>query len=134
MVNTGAPTSSTGECVTQVAEHFEKTNIGDDFAQVTQHIQGAIQLPGNEELIYSIKENHKLLTKIGVVPNNIGQMIGSIESIGGAAKICGAGAVIGSNAGALLVVGEQGQLSDVVSKYGYKLETFDVDVLGTHVI
>lgn len=134
MINTGAPASSTGECVSTVAHHFNRAALVDDFANVTRSIESAIKKSGDSDLIYGIKENHRLLTSIGVVPSEIQGVISKVEGTGGAAKICGAGAISGSNAGIIMLVGDKDKLTNVTSKYGYTLETFDVDVLGTHVI
>ena len=105
MINTGAPEMSTGECVEVVARKFKSDHsIWNDFESVTNEIKKAMEVGDLSETQYLIRENHRLLKEIGVVPNEVCQFIKNIEKNGGAAKICGAGAVAGKTAGMVLVI------------------------------
>ncbi len=106
LINTGQPHTTTGECVAAVAPYFKNTQIGEDFANVTNAIDEALQFTHQKNLIYAIRENHKLLKTLGVVPEKVQQLIAAIEREGGAAKISGAGAVSGHHAGAVWVLME----------------------------
>lgn len=99
---TGKPENSTGECVQQVREHHTHDQaLWSAFADVTQTL-----LPNaastTESTLLSVKENHRLLCRIGVVPNAVQQLIKDIEGAGGAAKISGAGAISGDGGGLML--------------------------------
>jgi mevalonate kinase len=135
LVNTGVPKTNTGECVEAAANHFKTTNIGDDFAEVTMAMDAALQvnsMPGMKE---AIAANHKLLVQIGVVPTKVQEFISEINQRGDAAKICGAGAVGGEQAGIALVVTEHlTELTDLCSRYHYNLLPIAGEARGVHVI
>lgn len=103
LINTGTPASTTGQCVEQAASYFYASHLAEDFASVTHAFDLAIQRNAVIPLREAIRENHRLLTYIGVVPERVQKAIRCIELLGGAAKICGSGAIIGSNAGSMLV-------------------------------
>ena len=84
-------------------------------------------------IISLIRENHKLLNKIGVVPQNICNFINEIEVDGGAAKICGAGSIKGDSAGAIIVFSEK-MPDKLCNKYGFKVSSVRGDPLGTRLI
>ena len=91
LIDSGKPKESTGDMVRQVA----RGNFAEEFKQI-----GKLVDKWQPELI---QENERLLEKIGVVGPRAKKIIRQIESIGGMAKICGAGGVkVGS--GMLLVV------------------------------
>ncbi len=134
IVNTGQPSSSTGECVTQVAPIFTQSlNLATDFAAVTDAIDSAFVAGNFSDFKYGIRANHKLLNEIGVVPNKVANFISDIESAGGAAKICGAGSVSGDSAGIVLLAAEA-KIEDVVNKHGYSVQTIQVDRHGARII
>lgn len=109
LLNTGRPESSTGECVTSVAKFFQDKKLLADFAAITDEIDKILQADTLSliNLKQCIKENHRLLSKIGVVPEKVQNLILELERQGFAAKITGAGAVKGDNAGVVLVIGEK---------------------------
>lgn len=133
LINTGQPVSSTGECVQQVANLFRDKQVADNFGQVTDRVQQALSSNNLVSFKQAIGDNHRLLQAIGVVPKKIANFIADIESQGGAAKICGAGAISGDNAGAVLLVCEH-DLSAVVRDYGYEMQTIKMDKHGTQII
>lgn len=106
LINTGQPLTNTGECVAAAATYFKNTQIGHDFTAVTDAMDKALQDNKLDEVILAMRENHKLLNTIGVVPQKVQQLIAEIEQQGGAAKISGAGAVKGDNAGVVLIAME----------------------------
>jgi hydroxymethylglutaryl-CoA synthase len=134
LVNTGAPDASTGECVSEVAGHFAQDGIWDEFANVTNALDQALQqndLPVIQDLI---RENHRLLSKIGVVPKKVQRFIEELQAIGAAAKICGAGSVRGDHAGAVLVVHDNLEALEAVCKnYNYSIENVEAASQGLHV-
>ncbi len=135
LVNTGAPKSTTGECVAEVAQYFKNSSLGDDFAAVTEAMDAALQANQLSEIIKTIQANHTLLTKIGVVPANVQQFIREIENSHGAAKICGAGAVSGETSGVVLVVTENSDaLKTLCARYHYALLPVTGEPRGVHVV
>jgi mevalonate kinase len=64
--------------------------------------------PLPETLKAVLRDYEADLEKLGVVPPAVADVIRAIEKAGGAAKVCGAGALCGKSAGALLVVGAPG--------------------------
>lgn len=135
LVNTGTPQTSTGECVSTVAHHFKQSNIGEEFATVTEAMDIALQENNLPLIIQSIIANHALLVKIGVVPKTVQSFINEIQQAGGAGKICGAGAVAGQSAGVVLVVTEnESSLQEISAKYQYKILPVTGVTRGVHVV
>ncbi len=120
IINTGPPEASTGESVAKVAGHFGKNKIWTDFQSVTDEFEKAYCERKLDPLIHCVRENHKLLSYIGVVPPQIRDFISGIEKHGGAAKISGAGSVRGQNAGIVMIISEDNPKT-ICEKYGYEL-------------
>ncbi|BBB30612.1 mevalonate kinase [Neptunomonas japonica] len=98
---TGKPQVSTGECVQYVRSRFEDDNqLWNDFSQVTSTLIKHLAEP--PRVIDCVKENHRLLCQIGVVPDSAKALVERIEASGGAAKISGAGAHKGVAGGLVL--------------------------------
>lgn len=121
LVNTGKPQSSTGECISAAAKYFQGDSITEDFAKVTTAMDIALQQDNLSDVMQCIRENHKLLKYIEVVPDKVCKFISAIEGLGNAAKISGAGAVSGSNAGIVLVVVGETEILDIIREYGYEI-------------
>lgn len=133
LVETGRPESTTGECVVQVKEQFQNDLIWNDFETVTTEVEKAV-CENNSALMRSLlRENHRLLCRIGVVPEKVRRFIDEIECAGGAAKICGAGSVRGQNGGVVLVMADFMPAS-IAEKYGYKISPVRGDPLGTRIV
>jgi mevalonate kinase len=134
MINTGQPQTHTGECVTAAAVYFKNTQIGNDFSAVTNAMDEALQLNKINDVILAMRENHKLLNTIGVVPEKVQQLIAEIEHKGGAAKISGAGAVAGNNAGVLLIAMEdETTLQDIAHRYQQTIFPIQCEPQGVYV-
>lgn len=133
LVNTGTPAATTGECVVAVRKNFGKDSIWNDFEAVTREIEKALRANDREAFRRMIAENHRLLDRIGVVPEKVRRFIADIEARNGAAKICGAGSVFGENGGMVLVVSETPP-TDLCRQYGYELLTVRGDPLGARIV
>ena len=95
---TGTPEASTGECVDQVRRDFSSSSIWQAFAQVESQWLEASESERSEFM----RENHRLLCQLGVVPTKVQELIAEIEKLGGAAKISGAGSIRGDAAGLII--------------------------------
>lgn len=133
IVQTGVPSVTTGQCVAAVAHRFEDAILRDDFTAVTQSLDQALLSRDIPEIKRMIRENHRLLMAIGVVPPRVQDFIQAIEAEGGAAKICGAGAVQGEKAGVVLVITEN-NIDKIVSRFRYMPEPIQGDQRGTHLL
>lgn len=101
-VHTGTPVSKTGECVSAVrAAHQNDNSLWDAFATCAEALEVTLEAGGDPT--DAIRRNHQLLCHIGVVPEPARKFVADIETIGGAAKISGAGAVRGDYGGIVLV-------------------------------
>jgi mevalonate kinase len=80
-----------------------------------------------------IRENHRLLVQIGVVPEKVQRFISAVEARGGAAKICGAGAISGNAGGTLLLLAEE-LPQGLCEQYGYAADPVRGDPLGTRMV
>lgn len=135
LVNTGIPAATTGQCVETVAPYFLQSQMGDEFAEVTQAMDVALQQQSQTQLHAAIRRNHQLLTRIGVVPERVQHFIGHLENLGAAAKICGAGSVMGDNAGVVLVMTEDKQvISQLSQRMGYQLFPISGESRGVHAV
>jgi mevalonate kinase len=133
LVETGVPEATTGECVVQVKQQFQNDLIWNDFEAVTGEVEKAVR-ENNSTLMRSlIRENHRLLCRIGVVPQKVQQFVADVEAAGGAAKICGAGSVRGQNGGVVLVLADFMPAS-LAEKYSYKVSPVRGDPLGTRIV
>ncbi len=133
VINTGRPDCTTGECVSAVTHHFENTDLASQFEQITNHIDEALGKNDLPAFIQGIRDNHRLLCQIGVVPQKVQQLINAIETAGGAAKICGGGSIRGDQGGIVLVVSTT-DLQPLAHELGYELERIECDTRGVHVI
>jgi len=107
LIDTGAPASSTGECVAAVAKHQSAHSaIWSAFTRVTQQIQQAWLTQDTELLCQGLNLNHQLLCDLGVVPAALDQSIDQLRKLGAGVKMCGAGSVKGDAGGVLLYLGD----------------------------
>lgn len=133
LVNTGVPVTTTGQCVENVASHFTSSQLGDDFAAVTNAMDAALQQQSWRNMHEAIRQNHRLLVCIGVVPEKVQTFISQIEVTGGAAKICGAGAIAGVGAGAVLVVSDDKHVVTALTRrFGYHVIPISGESRGVH--
>ncbi len=133
LVNTGQPETTTGECVVQVKNAFEQDMIWDDFEAVTRDMEQALTANEVDLLMERIRDNHRLLCRIGVVPDRVESFIREVEQSGGAAKVCGAGAIRGDAGGTVLVIAEQPP-RELCERYGYTITPVRGDPLGTRIV
>jgi mevalonate kinase len=129
LINTGQPSSSTGECVESVKEKAFPVSLWSEFTRVTLACDQALQAHDTPLLQQAISENHRLLCQIGVVPSRIQEFIAEVEAAGGAAKICGAGSVRGDNAGFLLMLpGDLEKIEHLTHQFGFTVERVQLGV------
>lgn len=133
LVHTGVPETTTGECVVAVRNEFRNDTIWNDFEAVTLSLEQALRTNDMVDVQRAVRENHRLLTRIGVVPARVQSFISEIEQLGGAAKICGAGSVAGDQGGMVLVFAEQ-LPTELCAKYGYTIMSVRGDPLGTRIV
>lgn len=133
LVNTGTPQTTTGQCVEAVATHFQDTSIAAEFAIVTEAMDVALQNNDDTGFREAIAANHALLVRIGVVPQRV---LTFIQRAPGVAKVCGAGAVAGDSAGAVLVVTENhliDELAILCEEFGYTWMAITGEARGVYV-
>lgn len=125
---TGIPESSTGECVAHVRKNFAKDALlWDAFEKCTETLCYALQT--NQTPKDALRENHQLLTYIGVVPNNSARLIQYLESIDGSAKISGAGSICGDKGGIVIVHHpDLERLSDLLNRHFPSLSWGKIDI------
>ncbi len=136
-VNSGRPAVSTGQCVEAVRARFADSDIWQEFAQVTQALPDALDQVAQHDdtaVLSLIRQNHRLLCKIGVVPEPVQRFVESVELLGGAAKISGAGAHQGKCGGLVLVYLPAGDIQALCQQFGYELAVLEEDRAGAHFI
>ncbi len=112
LIDTGAPRESTNELVAWMrgreSEIQEPLNI---IGNCTERlIQG-------EPLELVMRDHNRAQVMLGVVPSNVQEMITAIESIGGGAKVIGAGSRTGG-AGMVLAVGNREEIRNIAAERG----------------
>lgn len=132
---TGKSLYSTGECIEKTAPFFKKKAMGRDFEAVTTAFDQALALEDFQTLKHVMRENHRLLLKIGVVPRRVQAFVHSIEKNGGAAKISGAGSIAGDGAGIVIILmEEETKLQEISAAYHYPLQSVKGESRGAYVI
>ena len=128
----GIPQTSTGEAVAHVrARHASDHALWQQFADCTESLRETLRRQGNPRDI--LRENHRLLKHIGVVPQSAAQLIERIEQSGGAAKISGAGASAGEYGGMVLIWHpDENALRDCLP--GFAPETIRIAPQGAHLL
>lgn len=147
IVNTGRPIVTTGECVSGVKKHFKNNDsLLQEFENITLLLEELLAANSSSNVnsnkqdafIHVIKENHKLLNHIGVVPQRVQDFINEVQKINAAAKVCGSGSIAGDNAGAVLVVCKNKEnyflLRELTTKYGYTVQPINLDSNGIQII
>ncbi|MCF7818112.1 MAG: hypothetical protein K9M54_09550 [Kiritimatiellales bacterium] len=133
MVQTGIPEATTGECVMEVERNFRNSEIWSEFEAVTAAFEAAIRANDTQKVRWLVRENNRLLAAIGVVPQRVQQFIAEIEQWGAAAKICGAGSVVGDKGGVVLVFADVPP-TELCQKHGYTVSPVRGDPLGTRIV
>ncbi|MEM9242682.1 MAG: hydroxymethylglutaryl-CoA synthase [Pseudomonadota bacterium] len=134
LVNTGKPRSSTGESVSHVRQYFAEDAIWNEFAATTNALDQLLASDDVDKIQSIIRHNHRLLCRIEVVPQKVQQFIQDLEQHGAAAKICGAGSVVGDNAGMVLVITDQlDHIKPVCRHYHYTVEPVIAEHQGLRV-
>jgi len=135
LIDTGAPASHTGACVQAVKQtHQHNTPLWQDFKKTSFEIEQAWLNSDSkhhpEQLKQAIHQNHRLLCKIGVVPEKVQMVIKQLNlTLNAACKICGAGSVVGDQAGMVLCVSEQSPL-EICQQYGYSVWPLTLQTQG----
>lgn len=120
IIDTGSPESTTGQAVNHVHREFNHQHpIWKEFRNVAQLIEQAWQESNAPNLKLAIKQNQRLLEKIGVVPKTVQKFIHSLnQPPERAAKICGAGSISGEKAGIVLCISKLPP-DALCQEYGY---------------
>lgn len=131
LIDSGAPLSSTGECVESVKlQHQHNDALWQQFRNTTQHIEDALTQNDITSLQQGIQQNHQLLIQIGVVPNTIQTFIKELQmQYNAAAKICGAGSIAGEQAGVILCFSELAP-TKLCQTYGYTCQPITLQSQG----
>lgn len=132
LIDTGYPESTTGQAVSYVHDHFHFHHpIWQAFQITTTKIEQAWQTSDAVGLKKAITENEQLLENIGVVPSRVQAFIKRInQHPNKAAKICGAGSVIGDNAGVVLCLSQQPP-TELCDEFGYTLTPLSLNETGS---
>jgi mevalonate kinase len=133
LVHTGVPQTGTGEAVVEVRRRFRDAAIWDEFEGVTTALEQALRADDLAGIQQAVRDNHRLLVRIGVVPERVQRFVRDVEMQGGAAKISGAGAVAGDAAGMVLVFAHEPP-DTLAAQYGYGLLTLRGDPLGARMV
>ena len=104
--HSGRPESSTGHCVAQSQSVFAgNPKLIEKFTTITEAFISALKISDMDALHHAVRDNHRYLCELGVVPAAIQESILQLEKTGCSAKICGAGSVNGQTAGMVMVLG-----------------------------
>jgi mevalonate kinase len=133
LVHTGVPDTTTGECVARVRQQFGDSRIWDEFEAQVNSMEKALAENDLEHIQQNIRDNQRLLTRIGVVPEKVQNFISELEKEGSAGKVCGAGAVGGDKGGIVLVASDKAP-TEICRKYGFELMSVRGEPLGARIV
>lgn len=132
VILTGRPESTTGECVATVSEKWEKSALWQDFEEVVALFEQGLKEKESKTLITALRENHRLLATLGVVPEKVQSFIAAVEKLGGAAKISGAGSIRGDKGGILIAFADS-RIESLCNEFGYQFFPLEGEVSGATV-
>lgn len=134
MIHTGKPSSTTGECVEHVKKYKQDQRLWKSFSDITHQLKLALEKNNVQLLNEAIKENHKLLMHIGVVPQRVAEFIQQLELLGYSAKISGAGSIRGESGGMVIVAAKDiTPLQAVCERFHYTASSITGEPLGARV-
>lgn len=119
--NTGKPACTTGECVEHVRQFKNDTALWHTFGELTRAIAQALREKNSAEISLLLRENHQLLCRIGVVPEQQRQFIELLHKEHIAAKLSGAGAVRGDTGGLCLLFSKDDEKIKTVCNAALKI-------------
>lgn len=127
IINSGKPKESTGEMVRLVRRLYEKRqlyvkNVFSEMEKVSRGFLRYLLGEKSNEIAGLIKENQKLLERLGVVSFSTKKLVKEIEKIGGAAKVSGAGGVKRSSGILLVFHRDYGKLSEFAQRHSLDVE------------
>lgn len=128
IINTGTPTSCTGECVAHTRAAFNDPELITAFNEVSEHIYEALINNDQTTLLSNIHRNHLLLQRVGVVPAPVHELVLQLYQQGIIAKLSGAGAVRGNAAGILLAFAPASEVNKALQTLAspYIAETINI--------
>jgi mevalonate kinase len=134
MIYTGIPAASTKECFYKVNNDYPTNSvIWSELGQISNLMIEAYLSQDEQKLKEHTKANHQLLCRLGIVSEKVQHFISIWQSLGGAAKVSGAGSVYGDKAGAVFAFvpsSEAGNLQvfdDLCRRYGYRANPIDTE-------
>ena len=92
------------------------------FKVTTLAIDRALKEEDIATLHTMVKQNHRLLVDIGVVPRHTQRFIEAIEALEGCAKICGAGSIRGDKAGFVMMLADDVIVRELQRDFNYTFE------------
>jgi mevalonate kinase len=116
-----------------VERGFRTSAIWSEFEAVTTAFESALRNRDEQKIRWLVRENNRLLTAIGVVPEKVRAFIAEVEAWGGSAKVCGAGSVAGDNGGIVLVFSDVPP-TGLCERYGYTVSPVRGDPLGIRMV
>jgi len=128
LVDTGQPEETTKDMIA-IVRSFVDANEQNARAcffrneEATKHIAAAIKKGDEKTLISAMKSGQKTLEEMGVVSDQVVDLIHAAESAGGAAKILGGGGKKGPVGYVLAYHHDKKKLEPAIEKHGYTLES-----------
>ncbi|MDH5533536.1 MAG: hypothetical protein OEX81_03865 [Candidatus Pacebacteria bacterium] len=122
LIDSGRPVESTKEMVEHVSNNLknniELEEVIEKMGKVTSDLITLVKENSFDEL--AIKENQRLLEKLGVVGEKAKRIIEQIEEIGAVAKITGAGGIKDGSGMILAYAKDYGKISSLIKKNKWK--------------
>lgn len=133
LIDSGEPSSSTGETVAAVKAKNLPAEIWADFARITNSYNQIWLQQDISQLNNAMKQNQALLHQIGVVPSKTQQIIATLQDLpNSSAKVCGAGASSGEQAGVILLASEQSP-QEICQSLGLRFSRLEIVETGAKI-
>ena len=127
---TGVPCVSTITCVEKTKDRLDDARMQDAFREVATAMHAAIAKSDVSQIIFCLRNNHRLLHSMGVVPAKVHRFVTAIEQAGFAAKVSGAGAIKGDNAGMLIAICDAQLIHSTCADFGYSYTSINLAPKG----